>query len=72
MTNNEDIYIKSDGYTDHGHDHQGADRGADLHPFLDQLPHQRIAMRRWPGADKKTGHLSWVAEKKLPKHYVHT
>ncbi len=34
MTNNEDIYIKSDGYTDHGHDHQGADRGADLHPFL--------------------------------------
>jgi 8-amino-3,8-dideoxy-alpha-D-manno-octulosonate transaminase len=34
MTNNEDIYIKSDGYTDHGHDHQGADRGADLHPFI--------------------------------------
>jgi len=34
MTNNEDIYIKSDGYTDHGHDHNGADRGADLHPFL--------------------------------------
>ncbi|HEX2628481.1 MAG TPA: DegT/DnrJ/EryC1/StrS family aminotransferase [Chitinophagaceae bacterium] len=34
MTNNEDIYIKSDGYTDHGHDHKGADRGADLHPFI--------------------------------------
>ena len=34
MTNNEDVYIKSDGYTDHGHDHQGVDRGADLHPFL--------------------------------------
>lgn len=34
MTNNEDVYIKSDGYTDHGHDHKGADRGADLHPFL--------------------------------------
>jgi 8-amino-3,8-dideoxy-alpha-D-manno-octulosonate transaminase len=34
MTNNEDIYIKSDGYTDHGHDHKGVDRGADLHPFL--------------------------------------
>src|SRR5687768_13151567 len=34
MTNDEDIYIKSDGYTDHGHDHQGADRGADLHPFI--------------------------------------
>lgn len=34
MTNNEDVYIKSDGYTDHGHDHKGADRGADLHPFI--------------------------------------
>ena len=34
MTNNEDVYTKSDGYTDHGHDHKGADRGADLHPFI--------------------------------------
>jgi len=34
MTNREDIFIKSDGYTDHGHDHLGADRGADLHPFI--------------------------------------
>lgn len=34
MTNSEDVYIKSDGYTDHGHDHKGVDRGADLHPFL--------------------------------------
>jgi len=34
MTNREDIYIKSDGYTDHGHDHRGVDRGADLHPFI--------------------------------------
>jgi 8-amino-3,8-dideoxy-alpha-D-manno-octulosonate transaminase len=34
MTNSEDVYIKSDGYTDHGHDHKGIDRGADLHPFL--------------------------------------
>ncbi len=34
MTNNEDVYIKCDGYTDHGHDHQGVDRGADLHPFI--------------------------------------
>ncbi|HEY0065756.1 MAG TPA: DegT/DnrJ/EryC1/StrS family aminotransferase, partial [Flavisolibacter sp.] len=34
MTNSEDIYIKCDGFTDHGHDHKGADRGADLHPFL--------------------------------------
>jgi 8-amino-3,8-dideoxy-alpha-D-manno-octulosonate transaminase len=34
MTNKEDVYIKSDGYTDHGHDHKGADRGADLHPFI--------------------------------------
>jgi 8-amino-3,8-dideoxy-alpha-D-manno-octulosonate transaminase len=34
MTNSEDIYIKCDGYTDHGHDHKGIDRGADLHPFI--------------------------------------
>jgi 8-amino-3,8-dideoxy-alpha-D-manno-octulosonate transaminase len=34
MTNREDIFIKSDGYTDHGHDHKGVDRGADLHPFI--------------------------------------
>lgn len=35
MTNREDVYTKCDGYTDHGHDHKGgADRGADLHPFI--------------------------------------
>lgn len=34
MTNTKDIYEKCDGYTDHGHDHRGVDRGADLHPFI--------------------------------------
>ena len=34
ITNREDVYIKSDGYSDHGHDHKGVDRGADLHPFV--------------------------------------
>ncbi len=34
MTNKKDIFVKSDGYTDHGHDHLGVDRGADLHPFI--------------------------------------
>lgn len=34
MTNREDVYKSSDGYTDHGHDHKGIDRGADLHPFI--------------------------------------
>ena len=34
MTNNEEVYTKSDAFSDHGHDHKGADRGADLHPFL--------------------------------------
>ncbi|HMX37163.1 MAG TPA: DegT/DnrJ/EryC1/StrS family aminotransferase, partial [Ferruginibacter sp.] len=29
-----DVYINSDGYSDHGHDHKGIDRGADLHPFI--------------------------------------
>jgi 8-amino-3,8-dideoxy-alpha-D-manno-octulosonate transaminase len=34
MTNDKDVYVKSDAFTDHGHDHLGVDRGADLHPFL--------------------------------------
>jgi len=35
MTNREDVYINSDAYSDHGHDHKGgADRGADQHPFI--------------------------------------
>ncbi len=34
MTNNEEVYVKCDGYSDHGHDHKGVDRGADLHPFI--------------------------------------
>ena len=34
MTNNKEVYTKCDGYTDHGHDHLGVDRGADLHPFI--------------------------------------
>jgi 8-amino-3,8-dideoxy-alpha-D-manno-octulosonate transaminase len=34
MTNDKTIYEKCDGYTDHGHDHKGVDRGADLHPFI--------------------------------------
>lgn len=34
MTNKEDVYTKCDGYTDHGHDHIGNDRGAELHPFV--------------------------------------
>ncbi len=36
LTNNEDTYLKCDGYTDHGHDHKGVDRGADKHPFMGQ------------------------------------
>jgi len=34
LTNSEDIYTRCDGFTDHGHDHKGVDRGADLHPFI--------------------------------------
>ncbi len=34
MTNNADVYTKSDAYSDHGHDHKGVDRGADLHPYI--------------------------------------
>lgn len=34
VTNNKDVYTKLDGFSDHGHDHIGNDRGADLHPFI--------------------------------------
>jgi 8-amino-3,8-dideoxy-alpha-D-manno-octulosonate transaminase len=34
ITNNKDVYVRCDGYSDHGHDHEGPDRGADLHPFI--------------------------------------
>jgi 8-amino-3,8-dideoxy-alpha-D-manno-octulosonate transaminase len=34
MTNREDVFTSSDAYSDHGHDHKGVDRGADLHPVI--------------------------------------
>ncbi len=34
MTNSKTTFTNCDGYTDHGHDHIGNDRGAELHPFL--------------------------------------
>jgi 8-amino-3,8-dideoxy-alpha-D-manno-octulosonate transaminase len=34
MTNDPKVYESCDGYSDHGHDHKGVDRGADLHPFV--------------------------------------
>lgn len=34
LTNSEEVWRKCDAYSDHGHDHLGKDRGADLHPFL--------------------------------------
>ncbi|WP_298903045.1 DegT/DnrJ/EryC1/StrS aminotransferase family protein [uncultured Psychroserpens sp.] len=34
ITNNSDYYLNADHYSDHGHDHEGNDRGAETHPFL--------------------------------------
>jgi 8-amino-3,8-dideoxy-alpha-D-manno-octulosonate transaminase len=34
VTNNKDLATKLDGFSDHGHDHIGNDRGADRHPFI--------------------------------------
>lgn len=34
ITNSNDIYQKSQAFSDHGHDHLGSDRGADQHPEL--------------------------------------
>jgi 8-amino-3,8-dideoxy-alpha-D-manno-octulosonate transaminase len=34
LTNNKTTYLNCDGYSDHGHDHVGNDRGAEQHPFI--------------------------------------
>jgi 8-amino-3,8-dideoxy-alpha-D-manno-octulosonate transaminase len=34
MTNDTKIYTNCDGYSDHGHDHKGNDRGLEPHPFI--------------------------------------
>jgi len=34
VTNDPNLAVNADHYTDHGHDHVGSDRGADTHPFL--------------------------------------
>jgi len=34
VTNNKAYYLNADHYSDHGHDHDGSDRGAETHPFL--------------------------------------
>lgn len=34
LTQTEEVYRKCDQFSDHGHDHMGKDRGADLHPYL--------------------------------------
>lgn len=34
ITNTNQYYLNTDHYSDHGHDHEGGDRGAETHPFL--------------------------------------
>ncbi|WP_452224629.1 DegT/DnrJ/EryC1/StrS family aminotransferase [Lacinutrix chionoecetis] len=34
ITNNKEYHTNADGFSDHGHDHIGYDRGAESHPFL--------------------------------------
>lgn len=34
ITNNDNYKTNADNYSDHGHDHDGSDRGAETHPFL--------------------------------------
>jgi len=34
ITNDETYFKHADHYTDHGHDHEGMDRGAETHPYL--------------------------------------
>src|SRR5947207_2615452 len=34
VTNEKEIYLKADSYSDHGHDHIGNNRGMEQHPIL--------------------------------------
>lgn len=34
ITNDKELYLKADAYSDHGHDHIGDDRGMENHPIL--------------------------------------
>jgi len=34
VTNNKEFALKLDNFSDHGHDHIGSDRGAELHPYI--------------------------------------
>ena len=34
ITNNKTCYTQAEHYSDHGHDHIGNDRGAEMHPFI--------------------------------------
>lgn len=34
LTNDPTVYRNCDGFSDHGHDHKGNDRGAEPHPFI--------------------------------------
>jgi len=34
ITNNDEYALLADQYSDHGHDHQGNDRGAETHPYM--------------------------------------
>lgn len=34
VTNNPEYFKNADHYSDHGHDHEGTDRGAETHPFV--------------------------------------
>ena len=74
MTNNEDVYTKADAYSDHGHDHKGADRGADLHPFIgynyriSEL-HAAVGLGRWEGGQVLADNAkSYVAEGDLSEY----
>jgi len=76
VTNDEETYKKADVYSDHGHNHQGAKRGMEDHPFLgfnyriSEL-HAAIGLvqtRRVPGIKIKNQHNKKFMQKLLAKN----
>jgi len=76
VTNDEETYKKADVYSDHGHNHQGAKRGMEDHPYLgfnyriSEL-HAAIGLaqtRRVPGIKERNRHNKKFLQNALSKN----
>ena len=60
ITDDRELYLKADAYSDHGHDHRGTDRGAEGHEILGcnyRISELECRRGTWPRSGSWTG--SW-------------